>query len=261
MSQQEPYTDWGSAQYLDTVSRQPDVQAYKRHTFTLLGVQAGHHLLDVGCGTGEDVRALARLVGSNGRVVGLDIREELIDEACKRTADTDLPIEYCIGDVYRLSFSDNTFDGCRADRVFQHLSDPHKALVEMIRVVRSGSSVVVADPDWETLVIDAANRAVTRRILNFNCSFAHGWMGRQLPGLFRRAGLREVTIIPITHVVTDFALANHLFFLQDTVKEAQAAGLITNSEAIAWLDDLTRASGEGYFFSALTLFVVGGRKP
>jgi trans-aconitate methyltransferase len=94
ISQQEPYADWGSAQYLDTVSRQPEVQAYKCYTFTLLGVQAGHHLLDVGCGTGEDVRALARLVGSNGRVVGLDIREELFDEACKRTADTDLPIEY-----------------------------------------------------------------------------------------------------------------------------------------------------------------------
>jgi ubiquinone/menaquinone biosynthesis C-methylase UbiE len=261
MSQQEPYADWGSAQYLDTVSRQPDVQAYKRHTFTLLGVQAGHHLLDVGCGTGEDVRALARLVGSNGRIIGLDIREELIAAARKRIADTDLPVEYYVSDVYRLNFADNAFDGCRADRVFQHLSDPHKALMEMIRVVRSESSVVVADPDWETLVIDAADRAVTRRILNFNCSFAHGWMGRQLPGLFRRAGLREVTTIPVTHVVTDFALADYLFFLQDAVKEAQAAGLITNSEAIAWLDDLTKASGEGYFFSALTLFVVGGRKP
>jgi ubiquinone/menaquinone biosynthesis C-methylase UbiE len=260
INQQEPYADWGHTQYLDTVSRQPDVQAYKHHTFTLLGVQAGHHLLDVGCGTGEDVRALARLVGSNGRVVGLDIREELIAEARKRAADTE--VKFYVGDIYRLNFADNTFDGCRADRVFQHLSDPHKAVVEMMRVVRSGSSVVVADPDWETLVIDSADRAVTRRILNFNCSFfAHGWMGRQLPGLFRRAGLREVTTIPVTHVVTDFALADHLFFLQDTVKEAQAAGLITNSEVIAWLDDLTRASREGCFFSALTLFVVGGRKP
>lgn len=261
-SQQEPYADWGSAQYLDTVSRQPDVQAYKRHTFTLLGAQAGHHLLDVGCGTGEDIRALARLVGSSGRVVGLDIREELIDEACKRTADTDLPIEYCIGDVYRLSFSDNTFDGCRADRVFQHLLHPDKALKEMIRVVRPGSSVVVADPDWETLVIDVSDRAVTRRILKFNCdTFAHGWIGRQLPGLFQQAGLREIITVPFTYMVTDFALAECLFSLQHTAKKVQAAGLITNSEVIAWLDDFTRAGQENHFFGALTLFIVGGRKP
>jgi hypothetical protein len=77
-------------------------RAYKHHTFTLLGMQAGHHLLDVGCGTGEDVRALARLVGSNGRVVGLDIREELIAEARKRAADTE--VEFYVGDIYTRLF-------------------------------------------------------------------------------------------------------------------------------------------------------------
>jgi ubiquinone/menaquinone biosynthesis C-methylase UbiE len=261
VSQQKPCADWGSIDYLDGVSEQIDVQMYRRHSFTLLDVQVGHHLLDVGCGTGEDVRALAQLVGNNGRVVGVDIREQLIAEAHDRIAGTDFPLEYRVGDIYRLDFPDSTFDGCRADRVFQHLTEPHRALAEMIRVARSGASVVAADPDWETFVIDAPDRAVTRRILDFNSdTFAHGWMGRQLPGLFKQAELREITIVPVTHVVTDFALADYLFFLQDTAESAQAAGVITHAEAIAWLDDLTQTSQEGRFFSALTLFVVGGRK-
>jgi len=34
------------------------IQAYKRRTFDLLEVKAGHHILDVSCGTGDDVRTL-----------------------------------------------------------------------------------------------------------------------------------------------------------------------------------------------------------
>ena len=97
----------------------------------------------------------------------------------------------------------------------------------MIRVVRPGSSVVVADPDWEILVIDVSDRAVTRRILKFNCdTFSHGWIGRQLPGLFQQAGLREIITVPFTYMVTDFALAECLFSLQHTAKKVQAADLI-----------------------------------
>jgi 2-polyprenyl-3-methyl-5-hydroxy-6-metoxy-1,4-benzoquinol methylase len=38
-------------------------------SYDLLEVYEGQHLLDVGCGLGDDVRALARLVGASGRVV------------------------------------------------------------------------------------------------------------------------------------------------------------------------------------------------
>jgi len=57
---------------LDGVSALEQVQAAKQLTFKLLAVLAGSHLLDVGCGTGEDVLALAVLVGPAGRVVGVD---------------------------------------------------------------------------------------------------------------------------------------------------------------------------------------------
>jgi ubiquinone/menaquinone biosynthesis C-methylase UbiE len=44
------------------------------------------------------------------------------------------------------------------------LNDPRKALAEMKRVVKLGGYVVVDDPDWETMVVDTSDRAVTRKI-------------------------------------------------------------------------------------------------
>lgn len=77
-----------------------------------------------------------------------------------------------------------------------HVENPRQTLAEMIRVARPGGRTVVLDPDFETLVIDAADRSLTRSILNFVCdSIArNGWIGRQRPALFRAVQLTDIAI-------------------------------------------------------------------
>src|SRR5690349_3072435 len=55
-----------------------ELAAAKEQLDAMLRVRPGSHVLDVGCGTGNDVRALAARVGPPGRVVGLDSSEQLI---------------------------------------------------------------------------------------------------------------------------------------------------------------------------------------
>jgi ubiquinone/menaquinone biosynthesis C-methylase UbiE len=247
---------------LETACSLDAVQTYKRHTFELLAPHEGAQFLDVGCGLGDDVLALARLVGSQGRVVGIDGSEAMIAEARKRTAGTSFPVEYRVGDVYRLDFADHTFEGCRADRLFAHLDHPQQALAEMIRVTKPGGRLVVHDPDLETRVIDAPNRAVTRKILNFFCDHVrNGWSGRQLWRLFREAELEEVAIHTHTLVLTDYAVAEQLFRLRQTAESAQQGGVVSAAEVTAWLDYLEEAHQRGSFFLASTQFYVSGRKP
>jgi ubiquinone/menaquinone biosynthesis C-methylase UbiE len=253
---------WGNAEYLDTVSTQDSVQRYKRRTYALLDARPGARILDVGCGPGDDVRAMAELVGSTGRVVGVDIREEMIAEARGRSAGVDLPVEFLIGSIYQLDFADDAFDGCRADRVFQHLDRPQDALAEMIRVTRSGGRIVVFDVDWETLTIDMPDRIVTRKILNWDCDMhGSGWVGRSLLRLFRAAGLQDIVVEPTTAILTDFAAAELLLGFRENADVAQAAGVITADEGQAWLNSLEQAKQEGWFFSSLTSFTACGRKP
>lgn len=247
--------------YLDSASALSGVQAYKQKTFNLLHIQEGSYILDVGCGTGDDVRALARMVGSIGRVVGVDGSETMVATARERTQGMDLPVEFQVADAHHLPFADNTFDGCRADRVFQHLADPRRALAEMVRVARHGARVVVCDPDWELIAIDAGDRATTRKIVNFVCdSVPDGWMGRQLPGLLKGSGLRDIEIIAETLIMPDFAVVDQVYSLRANAQRAWEAGVISRSEGEAWLADQERRSHEGLFFCASSGFAVSGRK-
>jgi ubiquinone/menaquinone biosynthesis C-methylase UbiE len=248
--------------YLDTASAHEQVQTFKRRTFELLRVKPSAQLLDVGCGPGDDVRALAQMVGSTGRVVGVDNSAAMITEARKRTEGLLLPVEYVVGDAQRLDFADSTFDGCRAERVFQHVENPQQVLQEMVRVTRPGGRIVVLDPDFETLIIDAPDRALTRRILNFRCDHIvrNGWIGRQLPALFRAAQLTEVSATAETWLPTDYTVAAQLLRLQEHTERAREAGAVSATEAESWLSELEEASKTGRFFAAMTFFFVSGQR-
>jgi ubiquinone/menaquinone biosynthesis C-methylase UbiE len=247
---------------LDTLTALDFVRAYKRRTFELLGLQPGDRVLDLGCGTGDDVQELARLVGPSGRVVGVDRSETVIAEARERVQGTALPVAFQVADAYQLPFPAATFDGCRADRVFHHLEHPRQAFGELLRVTQPGGRVLLFDPDFETAIVDAPDRALTRRLLNFFCDgYRDGWMGRRLPGLFREAGLTEITVEPVTVLLTDLSQANAVLALEDTVARAGAEGVVAEAAGAAWLDGLRTASEQGRFFAAVSGFMVAGRKP
>ena len=48
---------------LDATTAQTEVTRYKKKTYQLLNIASGSSVLDIGCGTGDDVLALAELVG------------------------------------------------------------------------------------------------------------------------------------------------------------------------------------------------------
>ena len=132
----------------------------------------------------------------------------------------------------------------------------------MVRVTRPGGRVVVFEGDWETLIIDAGDRTVTRKITNAFCdSIRNGWIGRQLPGLFKQYGLVDIAVVPDTLMTADYALIDQLLGLRTTVERVQTAGEISASEAAAWLADLEQRSQAGRFFAAITAFAISGRKP
>lgn len=250
--------------YLDTATAQAEMQRYKQKTYALVGAQGPARILDVGCGTGDDALAMAERIGTGGAIIGLDASDTLVEEARRRTASKDLPVEFLTGDVHRLAFDDAEFDGCRADRVFMHLENPGQALAEMVRVTRPGGRVLVREPDWDTLVIDSPERDLTRNILHhhFDAALRHSRIGRQLYRLFRQAGLVDVAAADCsTLVLTDFETADRLYGLEDAAARMTRQQPELAPRIAAWLADLRRADREGRFFSAVTGYTVVGMKP
>src|SRR5258708_13690922 len=65
----------------------------------------------------------------------------------------------------------------------------------MVRVVRPGARVVVADGDMDLIAIDIPDRALVRKVIHAACDqMVQGWMGRQMPRLLRAAGLRNIWV-------------------------------------------------------------------
>ena len=161
----------------------------KRESYDLLGAVPGRRILDVGCGLGDDAAALARLVTPGGTVVGVDGSRAMIEAARRRYGGVE-GLTFEVADAAAMPFDDASFDACRVDRVLQHVADPTPVIREMARVLRPGGLLVAYDNDWETLTVDAADRVLTRTVLNAWCDrFPSGWIGRRLVPLFLQAGL------------------------------------------------------------------------
>jgi len=244
---------------LDEGNRSDSIRACKQMMLELLDVQKGQRILDLGCGTGDDVRALARLVGSEGLVTGVDKSETMIAEAKKRSTGLDLPVEWRRCDAEHLDFADDTFDSCRVERLFAHVEDPRKVLAEMIRVIRPGGRIVVYQLDADAFIINISDRALNRKVMHAIAdSFCNGWAGRQMPGLFRNSELVDIFITPYT---ITFPMAMWMLGLCGELEGLQEAGVLTADEVSRWRQQLEEAERQGNFFGASPGFFVGGRKP
>jgi ubiquinone/menaquinone biosynthesis C-methylase UbiE len=122
----------------------------RRATFQALiaaaGVQPGQRVLDVGCGTGYFARLLARAVGPEGLVVGIDPSPEMINYASRKAGPT-RNCQFQVGTAEALEFPAEHFDVVVSSLVMHHLPQDLQvaALQEMRRVLRPGGKLLVAD--------------------------------------------------------------------------------------------------------------------
>lgn len=108
-----------------------------------------HSLLDVGCGVGHWGLTLAPFLPENCQVQGIDPEEKwiaLAQEKAQQQA-SNLSFRYQVGNVERLPFADNAFDMVTCQTVLIHVSDVSIALKEMLRVLKPGGLITVAEPN------------------------------------------------------------------------------------------------------------------
>jgi SAM-dependent methyltransferase len=147
-------------------------QVPRRHfwneTLDLARLRGDETVLDVGCGNGAYLGALAQR-GHRGLVVGMDLSPGMLAAASGRSSDAQL----MLGDAQALPFDDATFDVVLAMHMLYHLPDRALGIRELRRVTRpDGVTLVVTNSDShlreiDELVVGAAGRSLPSNRLTF----------------------------------------------------------------------------------------------
>ncbi len=103
-----------------------------------MGIASSDNLLDAGCGAGWLSRVLARLAGE-GRVVGMDISDEMIRHARQASAEFGNLI-FVTGAIEEIPWEANFFDKAISVESAYYWPDPAAGLRELHRVLRDGGS-------------------------------------------------------------------------------------------------------------------------
>jgi len=112
------------------------------YAFYLLGEVRGKTVLDLGCGSGENI---IPLVHRGAQVIGIDISPELISIAQQRLDQAGLSAIVRVGSAYETQLADDSVDVVFCMSLIHHL-DIAPAREEMRRILRPGGSIVVKEP-------------------------------------------------------------------------------------------------------------------
>jgi len=95
------------------------------------------HIIDVACGTGALTREIATRLQGNGRIIGADLNETMIELAKERHPSDAHNATYVASDVCELPFEDGGFDLAFCQQGLQFFPDKPAALAEIRRVLKN----------------------------------------------------------------------------------------------------------------------------
>lgn len=190
---------------------------WRRFAMKKLRLSAGGQALDVACGTGDWTLSLARVVGVQGKVTGLDYSKEMLGVAIKKLGKRGLlerQVNLMQGDAMQLPFPDDSFDVATIGFALRNVPDVPTVLKEMRRVVKPGGQVVSLELSKpKSRMFRSIYYFYFYKVLPFIGSLAIGrkepyaWLPESLTdfpdrlgleALFREAGLKQVESYPLT---------------------------------------------------------------
>lgn len=157
----------GRYELLNTLMTAGLHRVWNKKVVEATGLRAGGRALDLACGTGSLTRDLAKRVGPEGCVLGVDFSKEMLRAAERRPSPN---VEYRLGDATDLTgIEDDSFDAATIAYGARNIPDLDALFAEMARTVRSGGRVVCLE--------------IARPRGRFSATFYRLWFDKIVPRL------------------------------------------------------------------------------
>lgn len=110
------------------------------------GIRKGDVVVDLGSGAGNDAFVARAVVGSDGRVIGIDMTQEMIDKANKNNQKLGYAnVEFRFGEIEKLPLENETADVVVSNCVLNLVPDKQKAFAEIHRILKTGGHFCISD--------------------------------------------------------------------------------------------------------------------
>ena len=229
-------------------------------------VEAGHRVLDFGCGPGFMSVALADMVGASGQVHGVDINARFVADATARAAGRDHVSFHHVTDG-RIPLPDGAVDRVLCKNVLEYVPDIDATLAELSRVLAPGGRIHVIDSDWGFVVVEPWGKEnVDRYFAAASVAFREPHIGRKAAGLLTGHGFEGVEVRIQAFADTQGRSLPVISNMRSYIDAARAAGDgaargLSADEADALVASAEQAVAAGTFLFSLPQFLVSGNRP
>jgi len=157
----------------------------------LASLKEGETVVDLGCGGGIDVFLAAKRVGSKGRVIGIDMTEDMIKKAEANAQKTGFKnVEFKLGEIENLPLDSGIADCIISNCVINLSDDKQKVFNEAFRILKPGGRLMVSDM---VLLKDLPDTVLKSPELHAGC-IAGALHKEDYLNKIKKAGFKEVRI-------------------------------------------------------------------
>ncbi len=171
----------------------------------LASIKEGETVIDLGSGAGIDCFLAANKVGKTGKVIGVDMTSQMLDNARENARKGDYEnIEFRLGEIENLPVADDTADLIISNCVINLSPDKHKVYQEAFRVLKPGGRIMASD-----IVLTQELPLLLKQSLEAYVGCVSGAMKKEdYLNIILKAGFHDVEILgetnfPIAMMITD----------------------------------------------------------
>ncbi|HZT99743.1 MAG TPA: methyltransferase domain-containing protein [Ktedonobacteraceae bacterium] len=242
-----------------------------------LQLKKGSLVVDAGCGPGLWTPLLAKAIGPQGQIIGVDISPEaLITAQCRSTGTWYRhQVQYKLANLEHLPVEYGQADIIFSANVSQYLADPVSTFAAMGPYLTQGGRLVIKDIDFGTMRFSTIDPELQARVFqarerweqertDHGYAFEDSWVGSKLAGYLREAGYQQVR--EKSYIIQrQYPLSKDFRFYLQGIAEwfvCEGAPYLSGADVTRWLscflDEYNSVLDQETFVSEETEFVVTG---